>query len=43
MELRLGFLSTLCCPISIERLPQGIYIIEVTTTEGRGYKNFIKQ
>ena len=29
--------------ISVEALPQGIYTIEVITTEGVGYKNFIKQ
>lgn len=29
--------------ISVEALPQGIYTIEVITTEGTGYKNFIKQ
>jgi hypothetical protein len=29
--------------ISVEALPQGIYTIEVMTTEGRGYKNFIKK
>jgi hypothetical protein len=29
--------------ISVEALPQGIYTIEVMTTEGVGYKNFIKQ
>jgi hypothetical protein len=29
--------------ISVDALPQGIYTIEVMTTEGRGYKNFIKK
>jgi hypothetical protein len=29
--------------ISVEALPQGIYTIEVITTEGTGYKNFVKQ
>ncbi|MBL4650326.1 MAG: T9SS type A sorting domain-containing protein [Aureispira sp.] len=36
-------MSTLYCTISVEALPQGVYTIEVTTEEGRGYKNFIKQ
>lgn len=29
--------------ISVETLPQGVYTIEVITTEGTGYKNFVKQ